>query len=687
MRAKLLIAAALTTIGASAQAQSLNTYGGIGLIDMPTAHSMPDGHVAFSFGSVGNSGRTSVSFQLAPRVEGSIRYSVIDGFGPSAQNRGDQQFDLKFSLLNEETAPFSLALGLRDIIGSAVYSSEYLVASKEIRPGVRLTGGLGWGRLAGERFIGNPIGGTRPNAAGGTEQFNSSNFFNGDDIGLFGGVEWQPGGSSWRFKAEYSSDTYDQETASGAFTRSTGWNFGIERDLGGGFDAGLYAVAGEEIGFRISFAADPMVPRVPPDLINGPPPFTARPADGKRGTNWTKNEALKAQLLTALEPAFKAEGLRLRAASLKGEVAEVDIENLRHDRPAKAIGRAARLLAAGSPPSVETFRINTLENGLPTASVSLSRTDLENLVDRHEAVPESWDRFEISDGRHVSAPDLVAQEDGFSYSIGPQLPFSLFGDSFDFDLLIDAQASYRLNRGLSISGELSQSVLGRFQDVTPPSGPLPRVRSNFAAYQSGGPTLERLTVDYTTKLAPGLYGRASVGYLERMFGGVSGELLWKDVSSPLAYGVELNYVKLREPDSVVGLDSYDTLTGHGSLYWDTGWHGVFAQLDAGRYLAGDWGATLTVSRRFENGWEVAGYFTDTNADTSGSTTGNFDKGVRLTIPLGWTAPFPTRRTLEVPFSDLARDDGARLDVSNRLYPLVRAVDHNRLAENWAAFWQ
>jgi len=110
-------------------------------------------------------------------------------------------------------------------------------------------------------------------------------------------------------------------------------------------------------------------------------------------------------------------------------------------------------------------------------------------------------------------------------------------------------------------------------------------------------------------------------------------------------------------------------------------------LDAGRYLAGDWGATVTLSRRFENGWEVAGYVTETNADTSGSTTGSFDKGVRLTIPLGWTVPYPTRQTLTVPFSDLARDDGARLDISNRLYPLVRSVDRNRLGENWASFWQ
>ena len=41
---------------------------------------------------------------------------------------------------------------------------------------------------------------------------------------------------------------------------------------------------------------------------------------------------------------------------------------------------------------------------------------------------------------------------------------------------------------------------------------------------------------------------------------------------------------------------YDVVMGHASLYWDTGWYGLEAQLDAGRYLAGDWGATLSVQR-------------------------------------------------------------------------------------------
>jgi len=687
VKSRLLTTIGASILGASAFAQSLNTYGNTGLIDMPTAEVMPDGNIAFSYGYVGNSSRATVNFQISPRVEGSIRYSDISGWSTSNQNRSDRQFDLKINILDEKTAPFSLALGFRDLLGSAIYSSEYLVATKEISPGLRVTGGLGWGRLASDRAFDNPFGSTRPNPPGSPEQLNTSNAFKGKDVGVFGGIEWHPEGSPWRLKAEYSSDAYTQETGSNSFSRSSPFNVGIERTLARGLDGGIYWMGGQEIGLRLSFSADPRISRVPPDLINGPPPFTARLSTAKGGTSWTENQPLKDQLMAALVPAFEAEGLSLRSAKLEAHQARFHIANTNHDRPAKALGRAARILATGMPPSVEIFRITLVENNLPTTTLSLKRSDLETLVDTHEAVPESWARFETTNGHALSAPTWQAAPEGLSYKIGPKVPFSLIGGAFDFDVVLEAEATYQITPQFSFHGELSQSLLGGLQDPSTASGPLPAVRSNFEAYHSDTPVLDRLTADYVTKLGDNIYGRASVGYLERMFGGVSGEVLWKDTNAPVAYGLEINYAQQRDPNSFLGLNGYDIVTGHGSIYWDTGWNGVFAQLDAGRYLAGDWGATVTLSRRFENGWEVAGYVTETNADTSASTSGSFDKGVRLTIPLGWTVPFPTRQKMTVPFSDLARDDGARLDISNRLYPLVRDVDRNRLGENWAAFWQ
>lgn len=681
--------AVLLALGGGAAGQSLNTYGNVGLIDLPSAEPAPDGTVAFTYSALGTAtGRATVNFQLAPRIEGSMRYSAIEGWDAPGVTRSDRQFDLKFTLFEETDRAPAVAFGIRDFLGSGIYSSEYLVATKEVVPGLRVTGGLGWGRLASRPAFDNPFGGTRGNAPGGVEQVNGANFFRGADVGLFGGVEYQAPGSKWRVKAEYSSDDYGGEAANGAYDPKSPWSFGLERKLIAGVDAGLYAMHGNEIGFRISFSADPRAPRVPQDLLSGPQPFVGRPEGGKRGTTWTGKPELQDQIMLALSEALAAEGLIIEEARLSAHVADVHVSNTRYSRAPKAVGRVARVLAAGMPASVETFNITIVENALPTATVVVDRAAMERLVDTHEAVPESYRLFEIRNAADLEGATF--QRGGtphLSWSIAPKVPFSLFGGTFDFDLQIAGAATYQVTPEFSLTGEVTQSLLGGVDARAATATGLPAVRSNYAAYQTDGPQVERLTADYVTKLGDDLYLRGSAGYLERMFAGLSGEVLWKDVTSPFAYGLELNYVRQRDPGAILGLNGYDTVTGHGSIYWDTGWHGVYGQLDAGRYLAGDWGATMTLSRRFDNGWEVAGYVTGTDADTSGSSTGAFDKGLRLTIPLQWTMPGATRRKLTVPFADLARDDGARLQIDNRLYTLVRDVDRARLRENWSAFWQ
>ena len=144
----------------------------------------------------------------------------------------------------------------------------------------------------------------------------------------------------------------------------------------------------------------------------------------------------------------------------------------------------------------------------------------------------------------------------------------------------------------------------------------------------------------------------------------------------------------RDFDSL-GFDyyDYDVVTGQASLYWTTGFYGLEVELDAGRYLAGDWGGTFQLTRRFANGWAVGAYFTLTDVTSEDFGEGSFNKGVFIQIPFRWTVPFETRQTNTINLTSISRDGGARLDISNRLYPLVRDFDRHHLAENWGSFWQ
>ena len=81
------------------------------------------------------------------------------------------------------------------------------------------------------------------------------------------------------------------------------------------------------------------------------------------------------------------------------------------------------------------------------------------------------------------------------------------------------------------------------------------------------------------------------------------------------------------------------------------------------------------------------YATKTDVSASDFGEGSFDKGVTLEIPFRWTVPFETRARNSLSLTSVSRDGGARLDISNRLYPIVRDLDRNRLAGNWGSFWQ
>ena len=132
---------------------------------------------------------------------------------------------------------------------------------------------------------------------------------------------------------------------------------------------------------------------------------------------------------------------------------------------------------------------------------------------------------------------------------------------------------------------------------------------------------------------------------------------------------------------------YDVVTGHASVYWDTGWHGIETEFSAGRYLAGDWGGTLFVSRTFANGWSLGAFATKTDISAKEFGEGSYDKGILLTIPLRWATPFETRQKISGSLRSLGSDGGAWLNIANRLYPTVRELDRGHLKENWGAFWE
>jgi hypothetical protein len=256
------------------------------------------------------------------------------------------------------------------------------------------------------------------------------------------------------------------------------------------------------------------------------------------------------------------------------------------------------------------------------------------------------------------------------------------------DLGLQLAASFEPTRGLIVSGSMRQPVTGNLNTSTRPSNSiLPHVRTSAAEYaKQSDLEIKYLTAEYFFRPGKNLYGRATAGYLETMYGGVSGEVLWKPVNGNLAVGAEINYAVQRDFDQLFGFQDYNIITGHASAYYDFG-GGYLGQLDVGRYLAGDYGATVSLDREFDNGFRVGAFATLTDVPFGEFGEGSFDKGIRFSVPVDWLTGSATQGGYGTTIRPVLRDGGARLDVRNRLYGVVRDSHTSELEDRWGKFWR
>ena len=676
-------------------------FGTPGLIEMPSAFALPDGTIASSLGGFENQQRASFTFQVTPRLTGTFRYSRIDErAGPGTPETHDRRFDFQYLLLEETERRPAVAIGLRDFMGTGIYSSEYVVASKTLSPTVRVTGGLGWGRMGTYGGFSNPLGifsdnfNTRPPldyGEGGTPIFDQ--YFRGD-AAFFGGIEWQVR-DNLRLVAEYSSDDYSEGVGSAAVEFNSPLNFGLTYTPTPGVDIGAYWLRGVELGLSATFYFDPAEPVMPSGLDKAPVPVNVRPADVRAAATWDRQGG--AEVIAATTTLLDAEGINVEAMDISDREVRIRFENTRYRNDAQALGRVARTLTLTMPGSVETFVLEPMRNGVPLSSVSIQRTDMEELENTSDAAWTSLARARIGEADLTSAPmQLPPRTPAFEWGLSPFVEYQLFdgGAPVRYAYGLAATARYEIQPNLFVEGRARYLIDGNREGGSVSASNLQPVRSNVGLYGgSDGLGLDSLALHWYGRPGEALYSRVSVGYLERMFAGVSTELLWKPVDSRLALGAELNYVGQRSYDLGFGLQHFDdlggpyyVLTGHASAYYDFE-NGFRTRVDVGRYLAGDWGATFALDRTFDNGWTVGAYATFTDVSFEDFGEGSFDKGITLTIPLDWAVGSPTRREVDVNLNSLSRDGGARLRVDGRLYDFVGDGHRPALSEGWGRFWR
>ena len=685
-------ALALTNAAAQSNRATLSTYGTPGLIETPTARSLKDGELAFTSSLVGPTLRNTVTFQILPRVSGSFRYSRVDGGNPDGTAYFDRSFDISFQLMDETDLRPAVALGLSDFLGTGLYSGEYLVATKSIGSKLEVTGGIGWGRFAGRDSFKNPLriidsDFERRNSGGNIGQVQSGEWFRGP-ASIFGGVAYHLNDRTTLF-AEYSTDTYDRNTRVSQLDISSPLNFGVQYSFKNGVDLKAFVVGGNEIGAQFSYVLDPAKRANPGGRETAPRPIGSRRDLALADWNNSARGGGKDAAQRVLNARLAEDGLTLQGFEMSRSRATVRIENSRFGSGAQAAGRAARAMASTLPPEVEELTVIFQEKGVPISRVITKRSDLEELQYDYDGSWRSYTRANIQDASGIGREGEVAGlYPVLDYGLTPYASFSYFDPDNPVRIEAGAQfkASYRPLPGLTFAGQLRYPFAGNIEDSDRVSDSLIEpVRTNGVRYaRQSELEVNKLTAEYQFRPGKDLFGRVTAGYLENMFGGVSAELLWYPIGSRLALGAEVNYAKQRDFDMLFGFQDYDVVTGHASAYYDFG-NGFLGQIDAGRYLAGDWGATVALDREFNNGFRVGAFFTMTDVSSTDFGEGSFDKGIRFEVPLSFLTGKPSKTVLKQTVRPVQRDGGARLNVDNRLHRQVRDVRGKELRDGWGRY--
>ncbi|MEY3017668.1 MAG: hypothetical protein RL336_803 [Pseudomonadota bacterium] len=654
----LLLACLPFSVGAS-------DYGTTGLIDIPTARSGADAEFATTFAYQDRTKSVALTYQALPWLEATFRYTGFNDFFYY-----DRNYELKARLWEERSWLPQVAVGIRDLVGTGVFGSEYVVANKQFG-NLDTAFGLGWGRLAGDGLIYNPMRllsnsfdeREREFGQGGT--LASKQFFSGKEVGVFGGVRYQFDERPLALLAEYNPDQYewDQERG-GVAPPSSPWSFGVEWQVTPNISLALSHQHGDEWGLsvRVSALSNTPAPRYEPK----PMLSSHDMADDELPPDYNRQvwyDMLLYDIARIGVPMSRGQ------LSEDGTKATVQVANHTFAYWPDAIEKAHQFAEVHLPASVEQVDYIVQENDHQVMTVSLPRT----LLSQTQVPPKPVEFATLSEVEPIDHWVHTTDDTSYKPIVDVTLDHRLMlfdpNNPLAYQLYAKVGSKIRLPGGIDLKGAYAFDVMNNVEGMRRDStSTLPHVRSDALLYlQQGKNGLSHLLLDKRGTFAPNWHYRAYGGVLETMYSGVGGEVLYTPFASRFAFGASANWVKQRDYDRSFKHLDYSTSTAFVSAYWATPYNNYDVAVHAGRYLAKDVGATFELRRTFNNGWMVGLWatFTDVPFDTFGE--GSFDKGMFFRIPLGnlgdnGRAAYTSR------IRPIQRDGGARLEgYSGRLW--------------------
>jgi len=595
-------------------------WGGTGLLEIPNARILGDGVIRAGVAQALPYRWYSVGMGVLPGLEFSGRLTQLTNIqanlGSDYGDYKDKAFDVKYQIFPESRRFPALAIGLQDFHGTQLFPAQYIVLSRQIYP-FDFTIGIGRDRLEGLEL---PL-------------FEKVSFL--DDLGLFAGVEiaLHP---RVHFLAEYNPIDYEDDRGAAGRALPEGAtlpvNFGLKCEVYDGVTLGVSYQRGDTLGVSLDIQAllgQRFLPQRPDPPLNVPVdrrPFSER--DYKEMTLQVSDAIHKAGFFNV-------------SVYTDGSVLLAEFENSKYLSDVKAVGRVLRILLFHSPEDTRTLTVVAKRRDIPIVKVSIEPEHLKKyLLGRiSERIFRKLIQVEFVKGSESSGGGFVGVEEdwrvNYMWDVKPSFETFLNDPSgfFKYRPGIKPFATASAWQGGLLHGMFDIPFYSNIEssNVPPPDA----VRSDAWKYSGRDYTFERLLVDQAVQFGSRTFGRVHTGLFERMYGGIGGEILTFLGEGRFAIGLEADFVKKRMPGTSFEFEDFTGHTFLANVYYRFPDPDVTLRARVGRFLGGDEGVLLDVSRRFDTGVIVGGWYSITNTEdvfTDPYNRGYNEKGVFISLP-------------------------------------------------------
>ncbi len=654
------------SIGFSATT-SLNQWGEVGLLQLPTARFAESGTLSFGISHTKHYQHYFTTLQSFPWLESSLSYTRLE-----QDKSWNTRFNTKIQLYQESTHLPQIALGIRSFhrfAGADTLAGEYLVASKQYYDW-DFTLGLGWGYFAtGSKFknplriLGSHLDKRKHDSNG---VIRTDAWFRGVHAALFAGASYQTGIPGLTLKLELDPNDHRHESNKIHQPSRSPLNIGLTYRPEPGIDLSIGVSGGEILTAQAVLYTN--VRRTNPVTKNIKTP----------GSQFRRSSQHALQNIIS---DLKQSGFHTDYARIQQQTLTVQGTHPNLTTTPQALGHIARIASQYlSEKTIPKLHYIEQQQGLAASSIILPRWNFAKAIAHRSSPEEIWRHTRLL---HPPTNPMPAESAEATYpnctgTITPELRQHLTSNKgYYHQFQTHLSGLCRLAPNWSLTGSFALNISDNLSKLPPAQNThLAAVRRDRQHYTNHG--IEDLSLNYQWKPDTDWYARASIGLLEKMYTGISTEFLYQPYNRPWAFGIDLHRVRKRDVSQLIGLQDYQTTTGHLSGYYHIAAQDLDIKLSVGRYLARDIGATLDIAHHFANGARVGVYATLSRK----SDIRYQDKGIYLSLPLTPLRTGHKQPHVQLRWQSLTHDHGQSLQHNRRLYSLTRNSTVVAVTRDW-----